>query len=122
MHKKSEQKATEKGVAQKNEVEGMNHLDLSRFSTLLIDEKNVAGQNPISPHNLIVHYWSSMNHSNAQVLESALFTTVLISIEKLRLLKKSLDFAPVQGKINESELRSDFEDFCRRLNDIFGKI
>ena len=63
-----------------------------------------------------------MNHSNAQVLESALFTTVLISIEKLRLLKKGLDFAPVQGKINESELRSDFEDFCRRLNDIFGKI
>ena len=56
MHKKSEQKAAEKGVAQKNEVEGMNHLDLSRFSTLLIDEKNVAGRNPISPHNLIVDY------------------------------------------------------------------
>ena len=61
-----------------------------------------------------------MNHSNAQVLESGLFTTVLISIEKLRLWKKSLDFAPMQGKINESELRSDFEDFCRSLNVIFG--
>ena len=76
----------------------MNHLDLSIFSTLLIDEKNVAGRNPISPHNLIVDYWSSMNHSNAQVLESGLFITVLNSIEKLRLLKKKLKFCPRAGK------------------------
>ena len=98
MHKKSKQKATEKGVAQKNEVEGMNHLYLSIFSTFLKDEKNVGGWNPISPHNLIVDYWSSMNHSNAQVLEPGMFTTVLNSIEKLRLLKKKLKFCPCAGK------------------------
>ena len=28
---------------------------------------------------------------------------------------KILDFAPVLRKINEPELRSDFEEFCRRV-------
>ena len=26
-----------------------------------------------------------------------------------------LDFAPTQNKINEPELRSDFEEFCRKM-------
>ena len=31
------------------------------------------------------------------------------------MLEKSLDFAPIQRKINEPELRKDFEEFCRRM-------
>ena len=34
---------------------------------------------------------------------------------EIRILEKGLDFAPIQNKINEPGLRSDFEDFCRRM-------
>ena len=33
----------------------------------------------------------------------------------IRILEKGLDFAPIQNKINEPELRTDFKDFCRRM-------
>ena len=31
------------------------------------------------------------------------------------MLEKGLDFAPIQNKINEPELRTDFEEFSRRM-------
>ena len=34
---------------------------------------------------------------------------------EIKILEKGLDFAPVQRKNNEPELRSDFEEFCRRV-------
>ena len=34
---------------------------------------------------------------------------------EIRILEKALDFAPIQNKINEPELRSDFEEFCRKM-------
>ena len=34
---------------------------------------------------------------------------------EIRVLEKGLDFAPIQNKINEPELRTDFEDFCSRM-------
>ena len=34
---------------------------------------------------------------------------------EMKVLKKGLDFAPIQRKLNEPELRRDFRDFCRRL-------
>ena len=34
---------------------------------------------------------------------------------EIRVLEKGLDFAPIQNKINEPELRTDFEDFRRRM-------
>ena len=34
---------------------------------------------------------------------------------EIRILEKGLDFAPIQNKIYEPELRSDFEGFCRRM-------
>ena len=37
---------------------------------------------------------------------------VLIENE-IKILEKGLDFAPIQRKINEPELRKDFEEFCR---------
>ena len=35
---------------------------------------------------------------------------------KINVLVKGLDFAPIQKKLNESELRSDFNEFCRRMH------
>ena len=34
---------------------------------------------------------------------------------EIKILEKGLDFAPAQRKINELELRSDFEEFCRMV-------
>ena len=37
---------------------------------------------------------------------------VLTDTER-KVLEKGLDFAPIQRKLNESELQRDFKDFCR---------
>ena len=34
---------------------------------------------------------------------------------EIKFLEKCLDFAPIQRKINESQLKSDFGEFCRRI-------
>ena len=34
---------------------------------------------------------------------------------KIKILEKGLDYALIQTKINEPELRRDFEDFARRI-------
>ena len=39
---------------------------------------------------------------------------ILTDIE-IKVLEKGLDYAPIQNKINEPELRRDFEEFCRRM-------
>ena len=59
---------------------------------------------------------------NAVPLESAqcsdtafnLSWKVLTSSE-IRILEKGFDLAPIQNKLNESELRTDFEEFCHRM-------
>ena len=38
-----------------------------------------------------------------------------LSEDEIRVLKKELDFAPIQRKVNEPELRRDFEDFCKKM-------
>ena len=39
----------------------------------------------------------------------------VLSDAEIKILEKGLDFAPIQRKINEPELRKDFEEFCRRM-------
>ena len=34
---------------------------------------------------------------------------------EVKILEKGLDFAPIQRKINEPELKQDFKDFCRSM-------
>ena len=38
-----------------------------------------------------------------------------LSEDEIRVLEKGLDFAPIQRKVNEPELRRDFEEFCRKM-------
>ena len=38
----------------------------------------------------------------------------MFSETKMKILEKGLDYAPMRRKINERELRSVFEEFCRR--------
>ena len=39
----------------------------------------------------------------------------ILTDTEIKILEKGLDFAPVQRKLNELELRSDFEEFFRRV-------
>ena len=39
----------------------------------------------------------------------------VLSEAEIKVLEKGLDFAPIQDKINEPELRKDFDEFCRRM-------
>ena len=39
----------------------------------------------------------------------------MLTVRERKVLEKSLDFAPIQRKINEEELRRDFDEFCRRM-------
>ena len=39
----------------------------------------------------------------------------VLSETEIRILEKGLDYAPIQRKINEPELKSDFEEFCRSM-------
>ena len=41
---------------------------------------------------------------------------MVLSDAEINVLEKSLDFAPIQRKINEPELREYFEKFCRRIS------
>ena len=34
---------------------------------------------------------------------------------EINILEKGLDFAPIQNKINQPDLRKDFQEFCRRM-------
>ena len=45
----------------------------------------------------------------------------VLSDAEVKVLEKGLDYAPIQSKINESELMTDSENFCRqmRLNWVF---
>ena len=36
--------------------------------------------------------------------------------DEIKVLEKGLDFATIQRKVNELELRQDFENFCRRMS------
>ena len=39
----------------------------------------------------------------------------VLSETEIKVLEKGLDYAPIQKKINESELRKGFSEFCRRM-------
>ena len=40
----------------------------------------------------------------------------VLTDREINILEKGLDFAPIQNKINQPELRKDFEEFCRRMS------
>ena len=39
----------------------------------------------------------------------------VLSETEIKILEKGLDYAPIQRKINEPQLKNDFEEFCRRM-------
>ena len=39
----------------------------------------------------------------------------VLSKDEIKVLEKGLNFAPIQKKVNEPELRKDFDEFCRRM-------
>ena len=46
---------------------------------------------------------------------SRYFCSEVLTDTERKVVEKGLDYAPIQNKINEPELRRDFEEFCRRV-------
>ena len=96
-------------------LEGTSHVDLSLiYSELLNDESNVSYQN-ISPPSLILDSSSSLNHSNAQVLEdhtTKIFSTqdkeFLSVLENIENMNDSLDSSNKVSVTSEGRLSGFF--------------
>ena len=56
-------------------------------------------------YNIYIYIYICLYNLSRRVLSEA----------EISVLEKGLDFAPVQNKINEPELRRDFEQFCRHM-------
>ena len=39
----------------------------------------------------------------------------MLSEDKIKVLEKGLDFAPIQNKVNQHELRKNFDEFCPQM-------
>ena len=39
----------------------------------------------------------------------------MLTDTEIKVLEKGLDFAPIQKKLNEPELKNDFNEFCRLM-------
>ena len=65
-----------------------------------------ASQNSTETTRLAGHFCSDTVFN----LSNRVLTDAGISV-----LEKGLDYAPIQNKINEPELRTDFEEFCRKM-------
>ena len=74
----------------------------NRLDTFIHQKKNVT-----TTDNRLSGYFCSETIFN-------LSNRVLTDTE-IKVLEKGLDFAPIQKKLNEPELRSDFNEFCRRM-------
>ena len=74
----------------------------NRLDTFIHQKKNIT-----TTDNRLSRYFCSetiFNVSNRMLTDT-----------KIKVLEKGLDFAPIQKKLNEPELRSDFNEFCRRM-------
>ena len=73
----------------------------------------------ISSHNLPLE--RSVTISTTRITGYICFDTVfnlcnrVLTDTEIKVLEKGLDFAPIQRKINQPELRQDFAEFCGRM-------
>ena len=74
----------------------------NRLDTFINQKKNVT-----TTDSRLSGYFLSENIFN--------FDNRVLTDTEIKVLEKGLDFALIQKKINEPELRSDFNKFCRRM-------
>ena len=65
----------------------------------------------------VVHLISKIEYQDINFCSDTIFNLShrVLSDAEIKILEKRLDFAPIQRKINEPELRKYFEEFCRRM-------
>ena len=85
----------------------MNGDELLRILEDLQKEKLVNNNRNCSDDTKISAYFCSDTVFN--------LSRRLLSEDETKVLEKGLDFAPIQNKVNEPELRKDFDEFCRQM-------
>ena len=100
-----------------NIYENMFNLDF--LSSQYEDRSNILEelQNRTKVLGENITEFTSSNHSNRHFCSDIIFnlSNRVLSDAEIKIIEKSLDIAPIQKKINELELRKDFEEFCRRM-------
>ena len=81
--------------------------ELLRVLEDLQNEKSVNNNSNCSDDTRISGYFCSCT--------SFSLSRMVLSENEIKVLEKGLDFAPIQNKVNEPELRKDFDEFCRRM-------
>ena len=81
--------------------------ELLRILEDLQNEKSVNNNPTCSDDTRISGYFCSDTVSN--------LSRRVLSEDEIKFFKKGLDFAPTQNKVNEPELRKDFDELCRRM-------
>ena len=89
-----------------NDTNVFSSQDEELLSILMDLQQNSSSETNSSSKRIGGHFCSDTIFN----LTSKVFTDTEINI-----LEKGLGFAPIQNKINQPELRKDFEEFCRRL-------
>ena len=83
----------------------------------ILEELQFTGEDGTTLHNNI-----SSNCVYESIIEGHFCSDALFNLSRrilteteIKVLEKGLNFAPIQNKINEPELRTDFNKFCRRM-------
>ena len=95
-------------------LDSRDQVLLDKLEELQIADPNVPSERLASGDtNRITSYFCSDTVFN---LNNRFLTDIEINV-----LEKDLNFAPIQRKINEPELRQDFADFCRLMGSGFSE-
>ena len=72
-------------------------------------------------HKLCISDLRTSGITNDERLQGYFCSDTVFNLSN-RVLSENEDFEPIQRKINEPELRKDFEVFCRRLREPNGSL
>ena len=83
----------------------------------ILEELQSTGEDRTTLHNNISSNCVFEPRIEGHFCSDAIFNLSrrILTETEIKVLEKGLDFPPIQNKINEPELRTDFNEFCRRM-------
>ena len=83
----------------------------------ILEELQSTGEDGTTLHNNVSSNCVYESRIEEHFCSDAVFdlSRRILTETEIKVLQKDLNFAPIQNKINEPELRTDFNEFCRRM-------
>ena len=92
-------------------IEGKDTLFLTQYKEILSILEELEETANVSAINKT----SLSGYSCSDTVFNLIFFQFQFTEIEIKILEKSLDYAPIQNKINEPEIKQDFEEFCRKM-------